>query len=291
MKRTLVLAVMLAAQACIVGGSPAGSSGSVTGDGTEHGNGTGTGTGNTGTEVHIRSNTTWTGNQMIDAPTTIDPGVTLTVSAGTVVTFKAGTSLTIAGTLDAQGTRTSKITFSPGAAPSFGPITVPTGGKLKFSYVEMTGAELQTSGTGNVTITDSELSKAPGDLLVMNGGTMSFDYSNIGIEGGVDTTHCNMHFAGTGTNTIHVTHSNIRGVAFGVMFYSGVGANFTYNNWSNITNVDPTPGSVTGDFQNSYFKSNPPPAVSGITVTTPALNAALALCTGSNDTTCAGPRP
>lgn len=279
----------------MVGGTPNGSGG--TGDGTEHGGGNGNGTGNgtgtgTGTGAHISADTTWTGTKLVETETTIDPGVTLTVAAGTTVTFKAGIALTVAGTLDAQGTKDAKVVLAPGAAAGFGPIAVPSGGKLKFSYVTMTGTELATSGTGIATITDSEFSKKPvGDLLVMNGGTVTFDYSNIGIEGGTDTTHCNLHFGGTDTNTIHVTHSNIRGVSYGVMFYSGVGANFTYNNWNNTINVDATAGTVTGDFQNSYFKSDPPPNRSGILVTTPALAAPLAACTGANDTMCAGPRP
>lgn len=155
----------------------------------------------------------------------------------------------------------------------------------------MTGAAIHTQGTGIANIVDSELSKVSGDLLIMSGGSLTFDYSNIGIEGGADTTHCNMHFDGAAPNTIHVTHSNIRGVAYGVMFYSGTGANFTYNNWSNDTNVAVTPGAATGDFRNSYFKGNAPPTIAGITVTTPARTAALAACNGANNADCAGPRP
>jgi hypothetical protein len=100
-----------------------------------------------------------------------------------------------------------------------------------------------------------------------------------------------MHFGGTTPNTIHVSHSNVRSVAYGVMFYAGTGANFTYDNWmNNTTNVDPTPGTVTGDFTMSYFQGAAP-NVAGITVTTPALASANVACTGANDTVCAGPRP
>lgn len=238
----------------------------------------------------MATDTMWTGNVTVEATTTIDPGVTVSVAPGTTVTFKNGASLNVAGTLDAQGTSASKIVFAPDAQ-TFGPINVPSGGKLTFRYVTMTGAAIQTQGAGVATISDSELSKASGDLLIMNGGSLTFDYSNVGLDGGADTTHCNMHFAGTAANTIHVTHSNIRGVDYGVMFYSGTGANFTFNNWSNIKNVDVSPGAATGDFQNSYFKTSPPASVAGIIVTTPALTAPLPPCTGANNADCAGPRP
>lgn len=287
MSKAIALAFTALLTACIIGDTSGSGGGDGTGDG--HEGGTGDGGGGTGTAVHIATNTTWTGNIQVDSSTTIDPGVAVLVAAGTVVTFKAGTSLTVAGTLDAQGTSASKITFTPGAASSFGPITVPSGGKLSFQYVTMTGAGIQTEGTGTATVVDSELSNTQGDLLVMNGGSLTVDYSNVGVDGGLDTTHCNMHFQGVEPK-IHVTHSNIRGVDYGVMFYSGTNANFTYNNWSNKRNVDPTVGKVSGDFGNSYFKTDPPPTVAGITVT-PTRNAMLPPCNGSNDADCAGPRP
>lgn len=62
----------------------------------------------------IRVNTMWANTvvQNIVGGLRIDPGVTLTIQAGTVVQFAVGTSLTVDGTLIAQGTANSKILFT-----------------------------------------------------------------------------------------------------------------------------------------------------------------------------------
>ncbi len=171
------------------------------------------------------------------------------------------------------------------------------GGVLTMKYTTMTGGELTTSGTGAATLTDSHLSNSPGDLLIMNGGTVTMEYSQLGVETpAADTTHCNMHFAGTG-NVIKVSHSNVVNTpatnpsapTYGIMFYSGQTANFTYDNWiSNSTNVDTQPG-ISGDFSEGYFTGTAPSGV-GVTLTN-AATAPLAACTGTNDTVCAGPHP
>ena len=167
------------------------------------------------------------------------------------------------------------------------------GGTISADYLTLTGAEVTLSGTGTVTIADSQLSHSPGDLLVMNGGNLTVHNSSVGLALGQtgDTTHCDQHFGGTG-NVISVTHSNISTSSYGVMFYSGSSADFTYNNWfSNIvTNVDSQPG-VSGDF--SYFDTGAPVAVAGATLTAGNLSTTMLLaCDGTtNAATCAGPNP
>jgi len=112
---------------------------------------------------------------------------------------------------------------------------------------------------------------------------------------GSDTTHCNMHF--NAGSTIKVSHTNITNTpatnpsapTFGIMFYGGQNADFTYDNWvSNSTNVDPQPG-VTGDFSNDYFTGTVPSGA-GLIVGTP-MAARLAVCNGTNDAVCAGFHP
>jgi hypothetical protein len=125
---------------------------------------------------------------------------------------------------------------------------------------------------------------------MMSGGTVDMSYSWIGVDTGeTDTTHCDMHFGGSG-NVITVTHTNVSSSSYGIMFYGGMNADFKYDNWfTNTTDVDTTTSSpVTGDFSSGWFEKGAPSGT-GITASTPA-GARLPACTGTNNDTCAGPR-
>ena len=223
-----------------------------------------------GVSGHITANTSWSGTVDITGATTIDPGVTVTVAAGTTVNIASGASVTVSGILDAQGTKAAVVTIGPATAGGFhSGMSVPTGGELKYSYVVQTGGGIMTSG-GKAVIVDTKMAKASGDFLVMSGGTMDISYSQVGLDENAtgDTTHCDMHFGGTG-NVIKVTHSNIGTTPYGLMFYAGTNAIFTNNNWyGNQTDVDVTQGSgVSGDFTGSWFDGAPPVAKAGTNLT------------------------
>jgi hypothetical protein len=114
-------------------------------------------------------------------------------------------------------------------------------------------------------------------------------YSAIGLEPGAgpDTTHCDTHFNG---GTLTMVHSNLSTSSYGTMFYGGVGAKFMYDNWfGNTTNVDIQAG-VNGDFSNGYFENTQPPSAAGIIAGTLSATRLLA-CDGTNNMSCAGPRP
>jgi hypothetical protein len=147
------------------------------------------------------------------------------------------------------------------------------------TYVQQTGGGFGLGGTAHLTVRDSTFSHVTHDLLVISGGTIDMQYSWIGVaEGHPDTTHCDMHIEG-GTPIVTVSHSNISTAVYGMMFYAGTGANFTYNNWySNGTNIDRFPP-ASGDVSNGYFKAGNP-TITGVT----ANNMATALVTD------AGPR-
>ena len=74
---------------------------------------------------------------------------------------------------------------------------------------------------------------------MMSGGTIDVQFSAIGVEAPMtDSTHCDMHFGGTG-NVIKFTHSNVSSSSYGIMYYGGMTADFTYNNWfGNTIDVD-----------------------------------------------------
>lgn len=294
MIKALALVLALPLAACVVGSgtTPGGDDG--TGD---DGSGGGSGTMMTGLSGHITTNTTLMGTQTITGSVTIDPGVTVTVMAGTAITVQPSAAITVSGTLDLEGASGSEVTIGPSGGAAFGGIDIPSGGVLTMKYTTVTGAEVATSTSGTTTISDSHLSNSPGDLIIMGGGSVTLTYSQLGVEAPAsDTTHCNMHF-NAGGNVIKVSHTNITNTpstnpsapTFGIMFYGGQAADFTYDNWvSNSTNVEPQPG-VSGDFSNSYFTGTAPSGV-GMTVNTPAA-ARLAACDGTNDAMCAGVHP
>jgi hypothetical protein len=289
MRNFLALALCLPLVACVVGDeSDTGGGGGGGGGGSGSGSGSGSG-GGEGISGKISADTTWTGAVAITGNVTIDPGVTVTVAAGSTITVKAGALVTVNGILDAQGTSAAKITIGGDANAAWGGVTV--NGEIRYKYVTQTKGPISLFTSGKATIVDSHFSQVSGDFLMMNGGTLDMSYSAIGLEPGMpDTTHCDMHFGGNG-NVIKVTHSNISTSSYGLMFYGGMNADFTYDNWfSNTTNVDTQQSSpVSGNFSNGYFEGGAPTGT-GITATNIS-QTRLAACDGTNDATCAGPRP
>jgi hypothetical protein len=234
------------------------------GSGSDPGNGSGTETGPV-TEVsgHITASTTWMDTIHVVGGVTIDPGVTVTVKAGTTVdvTSDAGFGITVSGVLDIKGEKDSKVTFRPSTAgETWSDIAVPRGGTMTATYLVQTGGGIAISSTGKVTLTDTRLSQVGGDFLTMSGGTLSMTYSSIGLElGQHDTTHCDMHVSGP--VTIKASHSNFSTASYGLMFYGGSNADFTYTNWFGNSTTDVATESafpVTGDFSHSYFARGAP---------------------------------
>jgi hypothetical protein len=208
------------------------------------------------TEVsgHITASTTWSNTIHATDLVTVNAGVTLTVAAGTTVDLSTG--LNVLGTLVLQGTHDSKVVFRPAGSTGFN-VTVPQGGMLTASYLVQTGGSLMISGTGKVSLVDTQLSHASGDLLVMSGGTLDMTYSAIGLEpGDKDTTHCDMHVSGP--VSITAEHSNFATAAYGLMLYSASLADFRHTNWfGNAIDVAISPP-VAADFSYSYFAKGAP---------------------------------
>ena len=285
MKAFALVLFALPVTACTVG--PDGTAPAQTGS--DDGSNAGTGqTVPTGGDMHITADTTWSSTMAITGSVVIDSGATVTVAAGTVLGFASGGTLTINGTLDVQGAKGNTVTFKPATGVNFNDIQV--AGTMKLAYVESTGGGFQLQSTATATITDSRFSQAAGDLLVMNGGTLSFKYSQVGLDTATgDTTHCDLHFGG-GDPHITASHSSFRTSSYGLMFYAGQNADFTYTNWvNNQTNVDGTAGVVTGNFSNSYFMGAAPVGNS-YTLTNTSTTTMVPACDGTNDATCAGVR-
>lgn len=256
MRKLLSIGLCLPLAACVIGEDDPGTGGD---DQVDPGSNPGTNDGSlTGL---IAADATWSGTVLIGynrATTRIEPGVTITVSPGTIIKFKPGAGLDIKGTLRVQGTSAQKVQID---AVSDNPYGLAVGGTLELTYAVMVRGAIQTSVGSTTTITDSKMYRAGGDLLVMSGGTVTMDHSQIGpATGEIEKTHCNIHTSGS-ANTISVTNSNINGAPFGLMLYGGQNAIFTNNNWydSADKDVDAYPGTSI-DVSGSYFDGEAPVA-------------------------------
>jgi len=264
MNKALAAALSLPLIACVVGdsgsttGDPGGNPGGGSDMGSDPGGNPGGGTGISG---HITSDTTWSDTVTISGNVTIDAGVTVTVAPGAIVKVSGTAGINVAGTLNVAGTAASHATIQPDTGTNFQAISV--SGTVTATFASINGAEIQLSG-GTLTASDSKMWGAPGDLLVMNGGTINVTYSNIG-DATSDTTHCNMHFGGTAPNNITIEHNNITSRPYGLMFYSGSNADFKNNNWTNMIDIEPGVSGVTGDASGSYFAKGQPAGTTGIT--------------------------
>ena len=263
MNKLLALGLSLPLLACVVGSDSTGN------DGTGPGTGPGSNPGGTvDTALHISSDMTLSATYDVAKQTVVDAGVTVTIPPGATVKFAPSTAIEVRGTVIVQGTKASPVHLSPATAGGHHEgFTVSPGGKLTMTYGIQVGGGISVNG-GEATVSDSLMSQASGDFLVVGAGKVTVSFSAIGLEPGTgtDTTHCNMHFGGTGT-TISVTHSNISGSPFGLMLYGGTNVDLTSNNWiSNGVQVELQPG-VAGDVSLGFFDKATPGPISGATLT------------------------
>lgn len=270
MNKLLALGLSLPLVACVIGsGTETGGPGSGGSNGSDLGPGPGPG------GDHIAADTTWTGTMNVTATATVDAGVKLTIAPGTTVKFGSSGALVVKGTLDIPGTKAQVVNLVPAVTGDhFIGIAVSAGGTVTMSYAVQTGGAITVDG-GSLKVTDTRMSHASHDLLVVNDGKVDVSYSSIGMDpdGGADTTHCDMHFGGSGS-TIKVTHSNISTSAYGLMLYGGNNVDLTLNNWSNNPiQIETQPG-VSADISGGFFDKGAPSAGGGATLTynNPAAN-------------------
>ena len=214
----------------------------------------------------------------------IKPDATERNLTGKVNAMIEGAGLRIEGALLASGVSGGTIIGKAEAGATYwGPIEV-NNGFARLTYVNFTGGGISTNGAlATVEIVDSKMWKAGGDYIVMNGGSLNMQYSQLGPDAGeTDTTHCQLHI--NSSTTISVFRNNIAGAPYGVMFYGGVGSSFQLNNWYGNTTKDvDTKSGVEGNFSYSWFEKGPPVAGPGAVLTLENL--------ATERITQAGPRP
>ncbi|MEO6776532.1 MAG: hypothetical protein ABI467_26540 [Kofleriaceae bacterium] len=215
----------------------------------------------------VTADTTWTGLVKVHTAITVATGVTLTVDPGSVIQLDAAAGIKVDGTVTVNGAKGNVVTIGPATGNKYWRSWTVASGTLNLTYVQQTGGAFSISGTGKVMARDSELSNAGNavDLLVASGGTIDMQYSWLGVpEGQTDTTHCDMHFAGSAPLNLTISHSNVSTASYGIMLYAGQ-VDLTYNNWfDNGTDIDHL-GTATGDVSNGYFKKGNPTASAALT--------------------------
>jgi hypothetical protein len=221
----------------------------------------------------IMADTTWTGAMRFTGLTVVAGGVTVTVEPGTTLEFAQRAGLEVHGALLVNGTAAKPITAKiENGGQYWGPIAVH--GLTRLTYVDFDGGQLTTNGpSANLEIVDSKFVKANGDYVIMNGGNLNMQYSQLGPDDGeTDSTHCQLHI-NTAT-TINVLRSNIAGAPFGIMLYGGIDSSFQLNNWyANDKDVDTASG-ANGNFSGSWFEAGAPTAGPGASLTLENLAAA-----------------
>ena len=207
----------------------------------------------------IDHDTTWSGDLELHGFVTIPEGVTVTVAPGTTIDVATGAAIDVAGTLDIAGDKDAVVTLATASDFWLG---VQVQGTYIMHYgVQRGGGIATTADTASITITDSVLSDAIGDYLVMGGGSIDVEYTNLGLETG-DHSHCNIHV--NAGDHITFTHSTNGGSSFGLMFYAGTG-DFSDDNWiGNFTDIEPE-ATGTGTFNGGYFPAGTPAGIQGST--------------------------
>jgi hypothetical protein len=145
--------------------------------------------------THITSDTTWSGTYAVTGATTVDAGVTLTISSNSTIDFAQGAILNIAGTLDVQGlvastTGTPTMMEPATGASTWAGIDVLSGGTATIRNVRLKGASvgLKTE-QGAVTVKALR--------IIFDGGSRPLDVS-------ADTKVCRGDFINdAGTLSLH----------------------------------------------------------------------------------------
>ena len=265
MNKLLALGLSLPLVACVIGSGTDTTGG--TGSGSNNGSDLGPGPGPGGD--HISADTTWTGAMSVANTLTVDAGIKLTIAPGTTVKFGPSGAIVVNGTLDMPGTKAQPVNLVEATIGAhFIGTAISAGGAITMNYVVQNGGGITVNPGGKLTAINSQMSHAGHDFLVITDGTVDVSYSSIGMDpdGGTDTTHCDMHFGGSGSS-IKVTHSNISTSVYGLMLYGGNNLDLTLNNWSNnsYTQIDTQPG-VSADVSGGFF-DKAPVAGAGATLT------------------------
>jgi Periplasmic copper-binding protein (NosD) len=132
-------------------------------------------------------------------------------------------------------------------------------GTITYSTLERTSSiGIAVSSGADLSISDSHLTTAGGDIVVQNGGKLKIDYSEIGKV--VDSyEHCGIHI--NRADGLVIEHSDLHSNVYGGMIGGTTNARINYCNWTqNNFDVDDLGGNVGLDLKNNYWDKAPPSA-------------------------------
>ena len=137
-----------------------------------------------------------------------------------------------------------------------------------------------TVSNGDLKVVDSYVLTSQGDIIVMNGGSLDMQYSEVGDAQG-SYEHCDFHI--NSASKLSIMHSNIRNGVYGMMIGGTTNAMVQYTNFiknSTGDDIDPLSTNTTPNFEYDYFDQGIPTTATGFDFA----NAATAMITD------AGPR-
>ncbi|MDR3625206.1 MAG: right-handed parallel beta-helix repeat-containing protein, partial [Ignavibacteriaceae bacterium] len=175
----------------------------------------------------INSNTNWQGIVYTNGSVTVNSGYNLTIRPGTTIYFPSGASLTVNGSLTANGNSTSPISFTSNSSTSpgsWGSIILSgsgaNGSTLQYANVQY-GTEIDVLNANNVTVQNCAITNSSMHGIKFYGSTgsqvLNNTISNTNTAHGIyiqDGSNVNC----TG-NTIKKTNQNKSGV--GIYFGGG----------------------------------------------------------------------
>jgi hypothetical protein len=128
------------------------------------------------------------------------------------------------------------------------------------SLVEKSSGNSINLGVGaDVTITDTDMKTAGGDIIVQSGGKLKVDYSTIGEV--IDSyEHCGIHI--NSAETLIIEHTEIHSNVYGAMIGGTNGARINFSNWrDNSTDISAIGTNTALNLTKNYWSGTPPSAL------------------------------
>lgn len=198
----------------------------------------------------ITQNTTWAGTIYIVGDVGVASGVTLTVIPGTIINFFPETSLSINGTLQAQGSYQQQITFDFVNNQSNG-ISVRNGGTINLDYCKITNASTGIStfhSSNKITVNHSTFENIAGNAISVGSNTQKLEVYNSTFNN--CGSYC-INIFGPMYTTPKIHYNCFQNTDYGVLASS---VNSVFINWNIFTTNQS--GIIVIQVPNAYVNGN-----------------------------------